>query len=169
MSRVKVLAGIGSAAAVLALVFVLAAAPARAQRDEEPATFGPRTSVPQLPCRPGDRPETGLQGRVPPADLISGRAEQGYTCNLELVGHFRSPSSGTLDSFGDCAYYEAAPGAGTIVMDVSDPSQPLARGLLTTPAMLDPWEGLKVNAKRKLLVTGSNNDNYLDIYDVSHD
>jgi hypothetical protein len=55
------------------------------------------------------------------------------------------------------------------VLDVSNPAQPQPTTVLVTPAMLDPWEGLKVNARRKLLVTGSNQDNYLDIYDLSAD
>src|SRR5438132_11457854 len=42
--------------------------------------FGPRHAVAQLPCRPGDAPETGLQGQVPPGDVASGRAAQGYRC-----------------------------------------------------------------------------------------
>jgi len=155
---------------LLLIVLLLALAPpASAQVEEEPMTFPKRTSVPQVPCRPGDRPETGLQGRVPPADLVTGRAEQGYTCNLELVGTFRSPSSGTFEAFGDCAYYEIAPGAGTMVMDVSDSAHPIPATTLNTPAMLDPWEGLRANAKRKLLVSGSNYSSYLDIYDISGD
>lgn len=153
--------------AVLALL--LLAVPASAQVEEEPMTFPKRTAVPQVPCGPGDRPETDLQGRVPPADLLTGRAAQGYTCNLELVGNFRSPSAGTFEAYGDCAYYELAPGAGTMVMDVSDSAHPVPAGVLNSIAMLDPWEGLRANAKRKLLVSGSAYSSYLDIYDISGD
>src|SRR5689334_9936243 len=39
--------------------------------------FGPRQAVPQMPCRPGDSPETDLQGRVPPTDIQTGRAALG--------------------------------------------------------------------------------------------
>src|SRR4029077_19006696 len=34
------------------------------------------------PCGPGSKPET-TQGRVSTADVTSGRAAQGYTCNAE--------------------------------------------------------------------------------------
>lgn len=140
--------------------------------------FGPRHAVAQLPCRPGDAPETGLQGRVPPSDIASGRAALGYRCNLEVVGHYLSPSSATLEAYGSCAYYGLGSDAtGTQVLDVTHPARPTPTTVLTTPAMLSPWESLKVNAKRKLLVadrwalfpadTGLNG--YLDIYDVSGD
>lgn len=132
--------------------------------------FGKRTAVPQLPCQPGDRPETGLQGRVSPADVVSGRAAQGYNCNLELVGSFLSPGGGSFDTFGDCAYYGMAAGAGaTEVLDVSDGRLPLPTATLTSTAMRDPWESLRVNAKRELLVADSPNSSSLDIYDVSQD
>src|SRR3954468_8773022 len=43
--------------------------------------------TPQALCGAGSRPETGRQGRVPPADYTSGRAAKGYTCNVTDVGH----------------------------------------------------------------------------------
>ncbi len=132
--------------------------------------FGPRKPVPQLPCQPGDRPETGLQGRVPPADIASGRAVQGYNCNLELVGRFPLSGAGTLDSFGDCAYYGQGTGAfGTQVLDVANGAEPVSTNRLSTQAMIDPWESLRANAKRKLLVSDSNQNDFLDVYDVSGD
>lgn len=141
-------------------------------------TFGPRHAIAQLPCRPGDAPETGLQGRVPPSDTASGRAALGYRCNLQLVGHYTSGSSGTLEAYGDCAYYGLASDVtGTQVLDVSQPGLPTPTTVLTTPAMLSPWESLKVNAKRKLLVADrwsllpadTDLNSYLDVYDVSGD
>ena len=140
--------------------------------------FGPRHAVEQLPCRPGDAPETGLQGRVPPTDTASGRAALGYRCNLQLVGHYSSSSSGTLEAYGDCAYYGLASDVtGTQVLDVSHPALPTPTTVLATPAMLSPWESLKVNAMRKLLVADrwsllpadTDLNSYLDIYDVSGD
>ena len=130
--------------------------------------FGERRAVPQLPCQPGDRPETGLQGRVPPTDILSGRALSGYSCNLEAVGRFPLSGAGTLESFGDCAYYGNGTGAfGTQVLDVSDGALPLSTARLRTPAMQDPWESMRVNGKRELLVADSNQNSYLDVYDVS--
>src|SRR4051794_27328206 len=158
----------------------MASASAQANERQAPGSvrFGPRHKVAQLPCRPGDHPETGLQGRVPPADTATGRAAQGYNCNLEVVGHFTSGSGATLEAFRDCAYYgKGSDVTGTQVLDVSDPAHPSDTGLLTTSAMLSPWESLRVNAKRKLLVADHNQlspvdtglNGYLDIYDVSGD
>ena len=150
-------------------------------------TFGPRSKVPQLPCNPNDKPETDLQGRVPPQDILSGRAAQGYNCNLVVEGRFpgQTPSTAwaNLDSFRDCVYYgkqgtNGATGLGVQVLDVSDPTRPVSTDILLTPAMLDPGESLRVNAKRGLLAaTGYTNDypdangnaGFLDIYDVSGD
>ena len=135
-----------------------------------PVRFGPRRAVPQLPCSKGDRPETGMQGRVPPADIASGRAALGYNCNLEVVGQFPLQGGATLDSYENCAYYGRGAGAGgTQVLDVSDPANPMSTDMLETRAALDPWESLRVNQKRGLLVADSNFNNWLDIYDVSKD
>lgn len=143
---------------------------ARSRRAARDVRFGPRHAVPQLPCRPGDRPETGLQGRVPPSDLVTGRAALGYNCNLELVGHYPSVGGSTLDSIGDCAYFGSGVFAGaTQVLDVSNPRLPLPTAALVTRAMTNPWESLRVNAKRELLVADSTNSSSLDIYDVSRD
>ena len=142
----------------------------RGPADTADVRFGPRRAVPRLPCRPGDRPETGLQGRVPPSEIASGRAALGYNCNLELVGQYPSSGAGTLDSFGECAYYGQGTGVfGTQVLDVADGAQPFPTTRLETPAMLDPWESLRANAKRKLLVADSNNNTFLDVYGISGD
>jgi len=134
----------------------------------EGIVFGPREAVEQLPCRPGDRPEPGLQGRVPRQDAVSG----GYACNMEIVGRQQSTAGGTLDTFEDCAYYALyAYVGGTQVLDVSDPRNPRPTALLTTPGMTNPWESLRVNAPRKLLVAASESNAAtvptLDVYDVS--
>lgn len=42
--------------------------------------------VPRAECGAGSRPETGLQGQV--SDRESGRSAEGYTCNVEVVGHY---------------------------------------------------------------------------------
>lgn len=135
--------------------------------------FGPREAVRQRACQPDDRPETGLQGHVPPTDVASGRAAQGYTCNLELVGQFRSTAAATLDTFEDCAYYGRQLAAGGVqVLDVSDSTTPKPTGELVSPAMQDPWESMRVNVRRKLLVAGNERakgTSNLDIYDLSAD
>src|SRR4051794_2132545 len=156
---------------------VTASASMSSQAGATDVRFGPRQAVPQLPCRPGDSPETDLQGRVPPTDIQTGRAAQGYRCNLQLVGRFPSSSAGTLEAFGHCAYFgKGSDVTGTQVLDVSNPATPVPTEVLNTPAMLSPWESLRVNAKRKLLVADhwslaleSPLNNYLDIFDVSGD
>ena len=42
--------------------------------------------VARADCGPGSMPETAIQGRVSMEDRLSGRSQQGYSCNLELVG-----------------------------------------------------------------------------------
>lgn len=136
-------------------------------------SFGPREAVRRRSCQPDDRPETGLQGHVPLTDVASGRAAQGYTCNLELVGQFRSTAASTLDTFEDCAYYGRQLVAGGVqVLDVADSRNPRPTAELLSLAMQDPWESMRVNVKRKLLVAGNERakgTSNLDIYDVSGD
>ena len=43
--------------------------------------------TPGVPCDKGSLPET-TQGRISLADVQSGRAAKGYTCNARQVGHF---------------------------------------------------------------------------------
>ena len=137
---------------------------------QEDVTFGPRSAIPKATCQEGDAPETDLQGRTPPQDILTGRAAQGYRCNLELVGQFPSSTFTSFDSYGDCAHFGRAVGAGgTQVLDVSDPALPVPTTVLTTPAMQDPWESLRAHAGRGLLVADSQFNGYLDIYDVSSD
>ncbi len=50
-------------------------------------------------CQPGDRVETGLQGQVPMADRDSGRAAQGYNCNLTLIGGLAGHSFANFDTY----------------------------------------------------------------------
>jgi hypothetical protein len=77
-------------------------------------------------CGRFDLPETGLQGDVPRADQLSGRAMQGYNCGVALVGHSDLGGTGghaNMAWAGDCAYV-ASSGQGISVVDVSDPRNP---------------------------------------------
>lgn len=139
--------------------------------------------VPRAACGPGSRTETGLQGQVPLADRQSGRSAQGYTCNLELVGHYGASdgfegAEWQMAWYDHCAYYDtrlsgsqARPG--TIVLDVSDPARPRYSTNLTSPGMTDPWESLKVNQARGLLagvfVADAQGGAFFDVYDVKPD
>src|SRR3954451_15502579 len=59
----------------------------------------PTRSVPKATCGPDDRPETGLQGQVPWPDRVSGRAAEGYSCNLRLIARYPDHGFANLDSY----------------------------------------------------------------------
>jgi hypothetical protein len=168
-------------AALLALSGV-----ASAQTPTPPAT-------PRADCGPGSKPETGMQGRVSPEDHASGRAAQGFSCNMEVVGQYRIPNAmGTVGGFkveryvdasgNDCAYYDTTllyptnvldQQGGVNVVDMSDPKDPKVTARLVTPAMDSPHESLVVSQKRGLVaaVAGNlaTNVGVIDIYDISKD
>jgi hypothetical protein len=118
---------------------------------------GPASAqVAHATCRNGntDRAESGLQGEVTAAE---GAARAIVNCNTDLVGQYQGEgASWQLTAWKTCAYYDQRKGTnlahpGTVALDVSDPSHPKPTAYLSDPAMLDPWESLKVNAKRQLL------------------
>jgi hypothetical protein len=138
-------------------------------------------------CDPKDRPETALQGQVPMADRASGRAAEGYTCNLTEVGFMPSSSFANFDTYKNCAYYSDTIGAtnaegGTVVVDVTDPAKPIQTAYLTERAAANAGESLRVHPGRGLLIADryylapgvSNFDDpdanrALNIYDISKD
>ena len=144
--------------------------------DAAPAVFeGP---VPKANCGPGSNPETDLQGRVPVEDRESGRSLQPYTCNLELVGQVGTGASWQHAWYEDCAYYgtsfQGGNSEGVQVVDASNPAEPRITMALTSMAMLDPWESLKVNDKRGLLgavaaYNGLDTPATFDVYDLTGD
>jgi hypothetical protein len=76
-------------------------------------------------CGHHDRPETGIPGDVPLADQISGRADEGYSCGVSLIGHTSLGGRGgnaNMAWSGDCAYIA---GDGIAVVDVGDPLRPV--------------------------------------------
>ena len=93
-------------------------------------------------CGAGDKPETGLQGQVPLADRESGRSEQGYSCNMELVGQYQGEGATWVNpSYSHCAYMGTTftgilqkKSQGVQVVDVSNPSKPVLSTNLTSPA-----------------------------------
>jgi len=134
-------------------------------------------------CQSGDKPEQALQGQVPAALRASGF--QGFNCNLTLVGKSQNEggnwSSATFtDGSGrSCAYYATAvPNAnrlnpGVPVIEMTDRANPMRVTSLTTPAMTDPWESLRVNDRRQLLIADNGQNGgggpEVDIYDLSGD
>jgi len=157
-----------------------------------PSTPAP-ASTPKAVCGPGSRPETGMQGRTSRAEVESGRAAEGYTCNTEMVGSYLTPNQiGTVGGFKverytdaaghDCAYYDTTllfptnltgVEAGVNVMDMSDPTKPVLTTRLVTPAMLSPHESLVVSKERGVLAAVLGNPAFgpgvVDLYDISAD
>lgn len=143
-------------------------------------------TVPKASCGANDKPETGLQGQVPAAIRATGF--NGFSCNLQLVGQSKNDgASWQHAAFGDrnghtCSYYSTnSPVNGTanrthtgvVALDVAEPTTPTPTAYLTTAAMLDPWESLRVNERRQLLggESGTNaaGTGQLDLYDLSGD
>lgn len=143
------------------------------------------SAVPPSECGPQDRPETGLQGQVPWPDRLSGRAAEGYSCNLEIIGELESASFANMDSYKNCVYYTDNAGGsgmaegGGVVLDVSDPTNPVKTDYLTARAMGNGGESLRVNQKRGLLVSDHYNSlqvsgdeeivRALAVYDIKKD
>jgi hypothetical protein len=115
------------------------------------------TPVPKATCGANDRVEPGLQGQTSLTDRTSGASQTAYNCNLELVGQYQGQGAEwQLTWFNDCAYYGQYNNAtvtspGVVVLNVSNPASPQLTTHLTSRAMIDPWESLKVNEPRKLL------------------
>jgi hypothetical protein len=147
-------------------------------------------ATPKAQCGPGSKPETATQGRVSTADVLSGRAAQGYTCNTEVKGHFGRTGGFKVFRYVDtaghaCAFYDSTllfptavgvnPGQrlGVFVLDMSDPAHPVQTAALTTPAMLSPHESLSLSTARGILAADmgypSFNPGFVDVYDVSKD
>ncbi len=117
---------------------------------------GAAPADPQPHCGANDRPETGIQGDIPLADQRSGRAREGYSCGLSVVGYSSLGGRGANANMawaGHCAYVA---GEGVAVVDVSEPSAPRQVGTLTTQGSKDALETLHaVDAPdRSILVVG---------------
>jgi hypothetical protein len=130
-------------------------------------------------CGPADRTETGLDGQLTLAERMSGASTQPYNYNLEVVGQYVGEGADhQLAWQDDCAYYttnDVMPlmSPGVQVIDVSDPTNPRRTANLGDPSLLQPWESLQVNHKRKLLAGveaegGSGQQPGFSIYDVSN-
>ena len=165
----------------LACLSTLAASPARAQA---PAPF--LGAVPVPTCQHGDRPETGLDGQLTPAERTSGASTRPYNCNLAIVGEYAGQGAGhQLMWYGHCAYvttngFEAGQKGvpplidpGIQVLDVSNPHAPRYVTHLDDPASLYDWEDGSVNPRRALLGsaeswTGAGPQPAVSFYDISH-
>jgi hypothetical protein len=167
---------------LLALIACLAPA----ARAAEP----PLTPTPKAQCGPGSVREPGLQGRVAKEDVESGKAAEGYRCNLKVVGKSGETGGFKVLRYVDkakreCAYYDTTllfptntfnlgfDLTGVAVLDMSDPANPVRTASLVTPAMQSPHESLNISVKRGLLAAVAGNPAFLpgvvDVYDISED
>jgi hypothetical protein len=194
--------------AVLAAVLVVGVAPAHAhvvgdsrerQTVEVPRPFAlpaqapaepPIVATPPARCNAGSRPEPSIQGRLPREEVDSGRADEGYWCNLTVLG--RSGNTGGfrvhryIDQAGhECAYYDtallfptnalsfSAEPTGVAVLDMSDPRKPVRTETLITPAMQTPHESVNISVQRGILAAVMGNPAQypggVDVYDISKD
>lgn len=144
---------------------------------------GTNDGIPRARCGPGSSLETGVQGQVPRKDRDSKRSMKGYRCNLRKLGQFQGVGGGIVNpTYKNCVYFGSfntgilGKNAGVQVVDASDPRRPRQTALLNSTAFkVSTWEGMKVNAKRGLLVGASVQvipgigTGALDVYDVSKD
>src|SRR3989441_4317365 len=163
----------------LSLVALSGAANGERRSDQGPVPL----TVPKATCGPNDHPETGLQGQVPAALRAAGF--KGFNCNLELIGQSKGDGANWQTAeFRDgqsriCAYHGTAfttlnrTHLGVPVIDITNGNAPTPTGYLTSVSMLDPWESLKTNARRKLLAADNGHNGgggpEIDIYDLSGD
>lgn len=140
-------------------------------------------------CALGSRPETGLQGQVDASLRANGFA--GFNCNMELLGSYQGDgASASFASFRDsqgrtCTYHSTSTptlvggkpvgleNPGVTVLDISNPAAPIRTASLTSVSMLDPWESMRLNAPRQILVAnngyGGAGGPEVDVYDLSGD
>jgi len=130
-------------------------------------------------CSPGDNPETGLQGQSTLAERMGGSSAAGIQCNLNLVGQMQGQGAYHAQTWIDhCSYFSTANGnsgqlhPGVTVVDVSDPTNPVATAYLSAPAMIQTWESLKISTAGKLLAAvesegGSGIHPGFAVYDVT--
>jgi hypothetical protein len=118
-----------------------------------------------------------LQGEVPVADQISGRAEHGYNCGLALVGHVALPgASANMAWAGHCAFV-ATTGSGINVLDVSNPRHPVVTATLHGPGSdltIETIAAKQIGSRAVLvagrygLTSGAPISAPMDIYDASN-
>lgn len=158
-------------------------------RDAITADFGARVAqaqsvfegpVPRAQCGPDDLAEPGLQGRFATADrLFSAATGQGFSCNLSVKGRYAGDGANWQVAWhDDCAYYDTGvypeyafqpprPSPGTVVIDASNPADPMAAAYLTTTPIMNPHEALKAHAGREMLGAIELGGSGFDLYDVS--
>ena len=149
-------------------------------------------------CDSQSAPEiSDMGGSVTVEERESGRSSLGYWCNMKLIGNYGPDdplgfegSEWQLARYKNCAYYSqrtvnpqvarmAGNGTGkviqerpgTVVVDMSDPTNPKFATNINTLGMYDPWETVKISEKRGILaavdVMDGTGVGYMGIYDIS--
>jgi hypothetical protein len=147
--------------------------------DESPLPVGTVKAT----CGSNDKPETALQGQVSAAERAAGF--KGFSCNLQLIGQSKGDGGSWQHAFFQdksghlCNYYDTASftanrtHVGAVVIDATNPANPTPTAYLSTTAMLDPWESLKINERRQLLggvnALNGNGGPEIELFDVSGD
>ena len=150
----------------------------------------PMTATPRAKCGPGAKPEPSIQGRVPKEEVDSGRAAEGYWCNLVRIGQIGQTGGFKVLRYVDengheCAFYDTTllfptnafnlslDATGVAVLDMSDPKNPVRTATLVTPAMQTPHESVNLSVQRGILAAVMGNPAFapgvVDVYDVSKD
>jgi hypothetical protein len=140
-------------------------------------------TVPKASCGPNDHPETDLQGQVSAAVRAAGF--KGYNCNLQLVGQSKGDGGSWQHAFFQdqaghlCNFFDTSSATvnrtqvGAVVIDATNPGNPTPTAYLSTTAMLDPWESLKVNERRQMLggvnALNGNGGPEIELFDLSGD
>jgi hypothetical protein len=140
-------------------------------------------TVPKASCGPNDHPETDLQGQVSAAVRAAGF--KGFNCNLQLVGQSKGDGGSWQHAFFQdkaghlCNFYDTSSATanrtqvGAVVIDATNPANPTPTAYLSTTAMIDPWESLKVNERRQMLggvnALNGNGGPEIELYDLSGD
>src|SRR5438093_11908806 len=63
--------------------------------------------VPRPNCHNVDRIETGSSGETTAAEIASGAAKLGFTCNTHVVGQYQGEgASWQLTAWKNCAYFD---------------------------------------------------------------
>jgi LVIVD repeat len=159
-------------------------APGGSATSQIPTGSGPPAYVSTFPdpglanCGPGSVPETGLQGQVPLGLRQSGF--KGFSCNLQLLSQYAGQGAIWVGHwYGHCFYMptsstQLAQNKGVAVVDVSDPTNIKFVKSLSTPGMLNTWEGLRTTTTGLLIGYQSANTpglsgNWIDIYNIKSD
>jgi len=148
-------------------------------------------------CGSHDLPEKGIQGDVPKADQVSGRAQKGYNCGLALLGFTplngdgRPNENANMAWAGHCAYVSDTAGvtttpqrpqrppptSGVAVVSVSPKGVPHQVAVLRNPGALATSETINAVTTptgRSILVVGQYGNDAIskpkpmDVYDISN-